>query len=280
MNLLREYIRELLTEDPMGFVHDLAAADDEFGEGGGDVPFFGGDPGKSGGKAIKRAFNANADHKWLSTLDTVHWTQDIYSIENLIGKGKDELSATMSLPSEEFRSIGGSTGLWVKGRITLAVNNHDELYSGHFYDYMKDAIRDPDSEEGKKQAHRSRSSGVNKRPTVSKDYSRYGKLKRGNEFAEKVVRKIPYVLDQSTWNPADINEALVDNWKAVGIVIHGIADDGVGDHLQSMNYVEGTEESIEEFALGKTKKVMLLALELGLPIFNEDREELWSPLWT
>ena len=29
MNLLREYIRALLKEDPMGFVHDLAAASEE-----------------------------------------------------------------------------------------------------------------------------------------------------------------------------------------------------------------------------------------------------------
>ena len=96
MKLIREYIRELLKEDPMGFVHDLAAASDEFGEWEGQE-FFGGDPGKGGGKAIKRAFNANADHQWLSTLDTVHWA-DAYDIEPLIGQGKDELSATMTLP--------------------------------------------------------------------------------------------------------------------------------------------------------------------------------------
>ena len=82
MNLLREYIRELLKEDPMGFVHDLAAASEEFGEPG--EMFFGGDPGKGGGKAIKRAFNANADHQWLSTLNTVHYG-DVYGLEDLIG---------------------------------------------------------------------------------------------------------------------------------------------------------------------------------------------------
>ena len=65
MKHLRQYIRQILLEDPMGFVHDLAAASDEFGEEG--EMFFGGDPGKGGGKAIKRAFNANADHQFLST---------------------------------------------------------------------------------------------------------------------------------------------------------------------------------------------------------------------
>ena len=125
MNLLREYIRELLKEDPMGFVHDLAAAHDEFGEEG--QPFFGGDPGKGGGKAIKRAFAKNADHKWLSTLNTVHWG-DVYALEDLIGKNKDELSTLMSLPGENFEVSGKNTGLWVKGRITLAGNDMDKFH--------------------------------------------------------------------------------------------------------------------------------------------------------
>ena len=156
MNLLREYIRELLTEDAMGFVHDLAAASEDFGEPG--EMFFGGNPGKGGGKAIKRAFNANADHQWLSTLDTVHWTGEIYDMEGLVGKGKDELSATMTLPDENFNGIL-DYGLWVKGRITLAANDHDMLYTGHY------SAKTPD----KKQAHIDKSSGRNKLTTVSKD---------------------------------------------------------------------------------------------------------------
>ena len=58
---------------------------------------------------------------------------------------------------------------------------------------------------------------------VSKDFSRYGKLQRGNKHMEKMaISAIPYVLDQTTWNPDDnlsgVNEALVDNWKVVGFV--------------------------------------------------------------
>ena len=64
MKHLRQYIRQiLLTEDPMGFVHDLAAADKEFGVEGEE--FFGGDPGKGGGKAIKRAFNDASSRRKL-----------------------------------------------------------------------------------------------------------------------------------------------------------------------------------------------------------------------
>jgi len=44
-----------------------------------------------------------------------------------------------------------------------------------------------------------------------------------------------------------------------------------------MEYVEGTKEDIEEFAIGRTKQVMLLALKFGIPIYDEDRDLLWSP---
>jgi hypothetical protein len=188
---LRAYIRNLLREDAMGFVHDLAASD-EFGD-----QFFGGRVGKEAGRDIKRAFNKNADHQFLSTLDTVHWIYTVYDLEPLAGKGKDELSATMTLPGDSFDPAGLPYGLWIKGRITLATNEQDNMYSGFYGDY---GTRYEGSDE--EVAHRDRSSGRNKRPSVSKDYSRYNQLERGNEYMEKVARDgIPYVLDQSTWDP-------------------------------------------------------------------------------
>jgi len=261
---LRSYIRALLKEDPMGFVHDLAAASGEFGEEGQD--FFGGDPGKKGGKAIKRAFAKNADHNFLSSLDTVHWTGDLYGMEELKGKGKDELSATMTIPSDSFDGIL-DYGLWIKGRITLAANDQDMLYTGHY------STGAPDE----KQIHIDKSSGRNKLPTVSKDYSRYGQLKRGNDFAEKTARNMPYVLDQSTWHKGiagETNEALVDNWKPVGIILTN------GDEINAisgLDYIEGTKEDIHEFAIGVVKRIMLTALAFGVPVYDEGREVLWSP---
>ena len=265
--LLRECIRELLAEDAMGFVHDLAAAGKEFGKEGED--FYGGDPGKGGGRAIKRAFNANADHQWLSTLDTVHWTGDLYAMKGLKGKGKDELSATMTLPGEDF-DWPLDYGLWIKGRITLAANNQDHLYTGMYSDFG--AGKEGTEEEV---AHRDKSSGRNKRPLVSKDYSRYGGLKRGNEFAEKVAKKIPYLLDRSMWAPSgNNNEALVDNWKPVGIIL--TSPDQIYS-VSGLDYIEGTEEDIEEFALGITKQILLTALAFGVPVYDTEREMLWSP---
>ena len=266
MRLLREYIRELLKEDPIGFVHDLAASD-KFGD-----QFFGGSIGKDAAREIKRAFNKNADHKFLSTLDTVHWTGDFYGMEGLKGKGKDELSATMTLPGDDF-DYPLDYGLWIKGRITLATNDQDKLYSGFYGDYGP-------GEEGTEEevAHRDKSSGRNKRPTVSKDYSRYGQLKRGNEFSEKMARDgIPYVLDQSTWNPvqgSSNNEALVDNWKPIGIILTN------GDEINAisgLDYIEGTKEDVHEFALGIVKRIMLTAIAFGVPVYDTERELLWDP---
>lgn len=265
---LRKYIRQILLEDAMGFVHDLAAASDEFGEEG--KPFFGGNPGKAGGRAIKKAFNKNADHKWLATLDTIHWSWDLYGMIELMGKGKDELSANMVLPSEDFPPESGEYGLWIKGRITLATNNMDELYSGHHEDYGP-------GKEGTEEevAHRDRSSGRNKRPTVSKDYSRYGNLKPGTEFGEKMARNIPYVLDETMWDPNDWhgNEALVDNWKPIGIVV---TYDDQARSVENLNYAT-TEEDIKEFAVGITKQILLAALKIGVPVYNLQKDELWSP---
>jgi len=259
MKLLREYIRQLLKEDPMGFVQDLAAASDQFGEEGQE--FHGGNPGKAGARAIKRAFNANADHQWLSTLNTVHWQQDPRNFKTLVGRSKDELSTTIFLPDEYFHSPWPSyvAGLWVKGRITLAANDHDNLYTGTYFDYMRGA----DPEQFKKDQQRKDSSGVNKLPTTSKDYSRYGMLKKGNEYHEEMARRIPYILDQSTWNPksGQITEALVDNWKAVGLVV---ADDSV---------VHAIRENPEESLL---KPTLDIARSFGVPIYDLNKEIIWE----
>ena len=267
-NILRSYVRQLLKEDPMGFVHDLAASD-KFGE-----DFFGGRVNKEAGREIKRAFNANADHQFLSTLDTVHWTSDIYGLEGMKGRGKDELSATMTPPGDYFEPAAGLPyGLWVKGRITLATNEQDNMYSGFQADYGPGA-------EGSEEevAHRDRSSGRNKRPSVSKNYKNYGQLQRGNEYMEKMARDgIPYILDQTTWDPNKTktnNEALVDNWKPMGIILNN--DDEI-EAIEEAGFDVRTKDDIHEFAIGVVKRIMMTSLSLGVPIYDTNREVVWDP---
>ena len=279
MKLLREYISELLKEDPMGFVHQLAASD-KFGD-----DFFGGKIDKAAGRDIKRAFAKHADHQWLSTIDTVHWGSSPYGLRDLVGKGRDELSTTMSLPGDPLRSMDFTPyGLWVKGRITLASDTQDTIYSGFYGDYGA-----PVEGTEEEVTQRDKSSGRNKRPTISKSYKNYGQLERGNEHMEKMAQNIPYVLDQSTWNPNNpdsTNEALVDNWKPVGIVVAaGDVEEAIlgtaeklisGDQLRAPS--GNAAKDIASFAAGKTKEAMLVALELDVPVYNTSRTELWSPL--
>jgi hypothetical protein len=44
-----------------------------------------------------------------------------------------------------------------------------------------------------------------------------------------------------------------------------------------MRYIEGTKEDIEEEAIGVIKQIMLTALAFGVPVYDDEREELWSP---
>ena len=190
----------------------------------------------------------------------------------------------MTLPGDSFEPAAGLPyGLWVKGRITLASNEQDKLYSGFYGDY---GVGHEGDEEAV--AQRDRSSGRNKRPSVSKDYSRYGQLQRGNEYMEKMARDgIPYILDQSTWDPSETqsnNEALVDNWSPRGIIV--VKEDVVDAILNAAEkLVSGgqsppsgnTAKDIDYFSAGVTKKIMLTSLDLGVPIYNTSRTKLWSP---
>ena len=217
-------------------------------------------------------------------LDTVHWTDDFYGLEGMKGKGKDEISTTMTLPGASFEPAAGLPyGLWIKGRITLAANEQDALYSGFYGDYGA-----PHEASEEEVAQRDRSSGRNKRPTTSKDYSRYGQLERGNEYMEKMARDgIPYILDQSTWDPGKTksnNEALVDNWRPVGIiVVEADVEDAILKTAEKL--ISGGQsppsgniaKDIDYFSAGVVKKIMLAANELGIPVYDTNRTKLWAP---
>lgn len=264
MGLMESVLEKILLEDAMGFVHALAASD-KF-----DDQFFGGEIDKAAGRDIKRAFEKHADHQWLKTIDTVHWTADAYNLSSMVGKGKDELSTTMALPGDPLRPISFlPLGLWIKGRITLATDTQDTLYSGKQSDY--DAPKEGSEEEV---THRDKSSGRNKRPTMSKSYKNYGKLERGNEYMEKMANNIPYVLDQSTWNPnnpSSTNEALVDNWRPHAIVIAS------SEFVEIIGADALSNEAALEQSAGAVKEVYRSAIKMGVPIVNTSRKELWRP---
>ena len=77
------------------------------------------------------------------------------------------------------------------------------------------------------------------------------------------------------WNKESsaTNEALVDNWKAVGI----IPEWEIIQILKKQNKGRDVEDELEEIPPGKLGQVMKLAQEFGVPIFDRNRNVLWSP---
>lgn len=230
MSLLREYIRGLLIEDAarrQALAKDLEASENWPTKTADRHRRHQFDASKAlpSGRVLKKAFHKHADPTFMNSLTTVHWADNPTMIKSMLkASSKDEVSASAYLPGE-LKNTGtgayGNYGLEIKGHISLLANNMDAINTGG----QRDFAGDDDS-------HRTKSSGKNK--GVKKTYipSAYG-----ND------RDAIVVLDKSDWNPQGAdegvsnNEALVDNWKPVAIII---------SHEE--NYEEGELEEMESFA--------------------------------
>ena len=270
MKLLREYIRKLLSESRIvDFAIDLGQSD-AYKSGDRDTDL----KDVTSGREIKKLFNKYADHAFLSSLDTVHWISKWagpQAIKELIGQGKDELSATMSLPGTSFGVYPpGIFGLMINGRITLASNDMDELYTGAYYDY----VGSDNKEKAEKQQQRKKSSGVNKLPQTRKDYKSFSDkkemLKSKPELADSYVKsRVQFILDKDTWKPSgSTNEALVDNWKPIGIVSSNSGNSKIIETMFDKDISKST---------GEIKTILMLAQELNVPIYNMNKSIIWLP---
>ena len=188
------------------------------------------------GRKLKQLYAKHADHDFLSKLNTVHWTGDEYNLKYLMQvPTRDELSTTVSLPNEPFskpRQV--SYGLWIKGRITYAANNMDTIHSGHRGDYFptyKSEEKYFTDEELAKAKHRKKSSGINKVPRKAPfDFE----LATDRHYhSPRFLERFPYILDADTFNPHPrrTNEALVDNWSPVGLIV---TDEFVKNNVASL----------------------------------------------
>ena len=206
MKHLRQYIRQLLLEDRdarrQPFVQDLLKnpkfndnwadmTDDDVGSSEEDV-LLGYHGRASQGRIMKKAFAKYADRSFLESLELVHWMKDKTNLFDLLQspRNRDELSATAYLPGEkEGKGSFGRYGLVIKGYITLLANDMDSLMTGYSHLYKK---ANPE---------RVKSSGANKGIGAVEDES--------------------IVLSKTDWapNPFLGNEALVDNWETVGVIV-------------------------------------------------------------
>lgn len=160
---------------------------------------------RSGGRLLKKAFAKNADRAFLDSLVTVHWFYSGQTMRQFIGgsfSSKDELSTAAYLPGE-IKGAGkfGNYGILIKGHITLLANDMDQIYTGSTDAY------DEVFPERKKQ------SGTNKGAQQIYEPEGYEEYKI-------------LVLDKEDWNPqysnrsaSQNNEALVDNWSPMAIIV-------------------------------------------------------------
>ena len=156
------------------------------------------------GRPIKQSFAKHADHQWLANLVTVHYVMSPKEMNNLLlhASHRDELSCIATLPGQWKRGVRAEAGLVVKGRITLLANDMDDANTGAGAAYR---VADPD---------RTKMSGANKG---------VGSLYNPKEYAQG---KAIFAFDKEDWQPRQLpfglgqyNEALVDNWEPVGLIL-------------------------------------------------------------
>jgi hypothetical protein len=228
MKLLREYIRNLLTEDAasrQALAKDLEGAENWPTKAASKERDWQFEPSKArlSGRVLKQAFHKHADQSFASSLTTVHWADNPDMISSMLkGSSKDEISTSAYLPGE-LKNTGtgayGAYGLEIKGHISLLANSMDDINTGGGLDSIY------------ADHHRTASSGKNK--GVRKTYVPSAYSDDKNPIL---------VLDKSDWNPSGHfegianNEALVDNWHPVAIVISNKEsyEDGDAEYLEDL----------------------------------------------
>ena len=221
------------------------------------------------GRRLKQLYAKHADHNFLKTLNTVHWTGDEYALKYLmLVPSRDELSTTVSLAGGEFNKPRRvSYGLWIKGRITYAANNMDHIHSGHRGDYFpthRSEEKHFTEEELEKAKHRKRSSGINKVPWKAPYNFDFG-AKRSIK-SPRFLERFPYILDAATFNPEQYgtNEALVDNWKPVGLIV---TDKWVADNVGNLEY-PGKHHGL------RLKKLFIAQEHWNVPLYDINGNKL------
>jgi hypothetical protein len=195
------------------------------------------------GRILKKAFAKNADRTFLDSLVTVHWAYSGKSLRDLVWgsfSSRDEISTAAYLPGQ-IKGTGkfGNYGVLVKGHITLLANDMDQLYTGSTVDYT---AADPE---------RTKMSGANKGAQQiyePKGYSEYKILVLDEEDWDPEVRGINYNQN---------NEALVDNWTPMALIIPDASslpggwseEHGNEPAPPDTSEVPGWEELVEEAGL-------------------------------
>lgn len=191
---LRQLIREtLLFEDLTGFRKrtDHARYGAGVDEWNPDTTFVNDPKNRAPARDVKRAWAAEADHDFMRSLTKVHWIVYPEQAATFMGiSGKNEISVKGYLPGAKLERPLGGVGFIVQGRVTLAANSQDTIYSG-----MSGHLP----------------------PETHKRFAPSGTPKRARNFNNWISAN--YMLDRQSFMPEQHNELIVDNWKIISIVI-------------------------------------------------------------
>jgi len=257
-SLLRSLIREtLLLEDMKGFLQRTKGIDymSNFDDPTFDEPYQKELPHKEMAKDVKRAWAAEADHKFMETLIKIHWVGGLdweKKLDRFLSLGgNNEISTMGYLPNSlDVRSSWGTIGIVVQGRTTLATNDMNTVTSGY--------LGQLSPEIHKKYA----SSGTPKRPTMF----------RGPDAFSGGSSK--YILDKDSFDQNAIrrNEFIVDNWKPIGLVMGAIDAALFLDSVRAA--VKGTiKASYLDYAKGMLKHDLPMYDRQMKPINRKKLEE-------
>lgn len=190
---LRRLIRAILNEDLAGFRKRTehiryGAGVDEWNP---NTTFINDPENRAAAKAVKSAWAAEADHAFMRSLTKVHWIVYPEQAETFMGiSGRNEISVKGYLPSAKLERPLGGVGFIVQGRVTLAANSQDTIYSG-----MSGHLP----------------------PETHKHFAPSGTPKRARNFNMWISAN--YMLDKQSFMPEQHNELILDNWKIIAIVI-------------------------------------------------------------
>ena len=225
--MIRDFAKLVLQEDMTSFKTATANGKIDYVS---QEPFFEGDEEQKA-KELKRVFSAHADHQFLKSLIKVHWVRsEAEGFERLLrGSKKDEISTNGYLPDQRIFSHWGSVGMIVDGRVTLASNDMDDLYTGY------------SGEASEKFRQKTKNSGLPRRALT---------------FNSWIAKSM--ILDKDSFESytAPHNELVVDNWRVTGMLIPE-AD---------MKYVKDVLNN-EPAALPFMKKLIQIAQRNNLKVF-------------
>jgi len=231
---LRAIVRRALLEDKASF---LSAVEPVLKDRDESIP-----------RAVKKLWNDHADHSFFEGLDKVHWVL-AEDLEGLLspGAGGREISVSLYRPGAElvpahefgsparsFSDEGVELGVKLDGRVVLASNNMDSLFTGYGY------------------------SGA--------------KVKRGRVDMQEMWAFNNYILDAKSFRETSsdrsgrMNEGLLAHWHPIAVVMGAYRS---RDRRGMKRFIEGVQASkvLTDFF----RRVLAVG---GSPLIGPDGESL------